>query len=73
MLRVEVEILYRQPNTTSKKGKHRKRREPVPIPGMMSNQDASNHQWVEGKKWDLVVTMDDATNEHYSMFFVYEE
>jgi hypothetical protein len=23
--------------------------------------------------WDLVVTMDDATNEHYSMFFVEEE
>ena len=26
-----------------------------------------------GKKWDLIVTMDDATNEHYSMFFVDEE
>ncbi|MFA6220672.1 MAG: ISNCY family transposase [Desulfomonilaceae bacterium] len=60
-------------NKASKKGKHRKRREPAPIPGMMLHQDASNHQWVEGKKWDLVVTMDDATNEHYSMFFVYEE
>jgi len=23
--------------------------------------------------WDLIVTMDDATNEHYSMFFVHEE
>ena len=23
--------------------------------------------------WDLIVTMDDATNEHYSMFFVDEE
>lgn len=60
-------------NKASKKGKHRKRREPAPIPGMMLHQDASTHQWVEGKKWDLVVTMDDATNEHYSMFFVYEE
>ena len=29
--------------------------------------------WVPGKKWDLIVTMDDATNEHYSMFFVEEE
>jgi len=26
-----------------------------------------------GQIWDLVVTMDDATNEHYSMFFVEEE
>jgi len=25
------------------------------------------------QKWDLIVTMDDATNEHYSMFFVHEE
>jgi len=23
--------------------------------------------WVPGVKWDWVVTMDDATNEHYSM------
>ena len=37
------------------------------------HQDASSHQWVDGQKWDLVVTMDDATNEHYSMFFVLEE
>jgi len=22
-----------------------------------------------GKKWDLIVTMDDATGEHYSMLF----
>ena len=26
-----------------------------------------------GQKWDLIVTMDDATSEHYSMFFVDEE
>lgn len=56
-----------------KKGAHRKRREPSPLPGMMLHQDGSNHEWVEGKKWDLIVTMDDATNEHYSMFFVEEE
>ena len=43
------------------------------MPGMMLHQDGSTHEWVSGKKWDLIVTMDDATNEHYSMFFVYEE
>jgi len=58
---------------TRKKGKHRKRRERLPLPGMMLYQDGSTHEWVPGKKWDLIVTMDDATNEHYSMFFVDEE
>jgi len=40
---------------------------------MMLLQDGSRHEWVSGKQWDLIVTMDDATNEHYSMFFVEEE
>jgi len=55
------------------KGKHRCRRTRAPLPGMMLHQDASRHEWVPGKMWDLVVTMDDATNEHYSIFFVEEE
>jgi hypothetical protein len=40
---------------------------------MMLHQDGSTHEWVSGKQWDLIVTMDDATSEHYSMFFVDEE
>lgn len=55
------------------KGKHRKRRERSPLPGMMLHQDGSTHLWVPGRYWDLIVTMDDATNEHYSMFFVEQE
>jgi transposase len=55
------------------RGKHRKRRERAAWPGMMLHQDASTHEWVAGAKWDLVVTMDDATNEHYSIRFVEEE
>jgi hypothetical protein len=39
----------------------------------MLHQDGSRHEWVSGKLWDLIVTMDDATGEHYSMFFVEEE
>jgi transposase len=58
---------------SKKKGSHRKRRERSPLPGMMLHQDGSSHEWVLGKKWDLIVTMDDATNENYSIFFVYEE
>jgi transposase len=56
-----------------RRGAHRKRRERSPLPGMMIHQDGSRHEWVPGKKWDLIVTMDDATNVHYSMFFVPEE
>ena len=52
---------------------HRLRREPAPLPGMMLHQDASSHEWVAGRTWDLVVTMDDATNECCSMFLVGEE
>ncbi len=55
------------------RGKHRKRRERSPWPGMMIHQDGSTHEWVAGHKWDLIITMDDANNEHYSMFFVEEE
>lgn len=55
------------------RGKHRKRRERAPLPGMMIHQDGSTHEWVPGQKWDLIVTMDDATNEHCSMFFVEQE
>jgi len=39
----------------------------------MLHQDGSSHAWVPGKKWDLIVTMDDATSEIYSMFFCEEE
>lgn len=58
---------------SAKGGVHRKCRDRVHLPGMMLHQDGSTHEWVMGKKWDLIVTMDDATSEHYSMFFVEEE
>ena len=56
-----------------KRGAHRKRRERSALPGMMIHQDGSTHEWVAGHKWDLISTMDDATSEHYSMFFTEEE
>ncbi len=55
------------------KGKHRRRRERAPMKGMMLHQDGSTHEWVPGQHWDLIITLDDATSEHYSMFFVEEE
>lgn len=58
---------------SKQKGTHRKKRERMPLPGMMIHQDGSRHEWVTGQMWDLIVTMDDATNEHYDMRFVEEE
>ena len=45
----------------------RKRRTRAAWLSMMLHQDTSTHDWVPGVKWDWVVTMDDATNKHYSM------
>jgi transposase len=58
---------------SKERGKHRKKRDRKPLAGMMIHQDASTHEWVPEQMWDLVVTMDDATSEHTSMFFCAEE
>lgn len=58
---------------TKSRGKHRIKRERMPLAGMMIHQDASTHRWVPGAVWDLVVTLDDATGEHTSMFFCAQE
>jgi hypothetical protein len=55
------------------KGKHRMKRERAAMEGMMIHQDGSTHDWIPGVKWDLIITLDDATSTHYSMFFVDEE
>ena len=57
----------------AKRGAHRKRRDRAPLPGMLLHQDGSRHAWVPGQRWDLIVTLDDATSEHYAMQFVAEE
>lgn len=56
-----------------KRGAHRRRREREAMKGLMVHQDGSTHEWVEGKVWDLIVTLDDADSEIYSAFFVDEE
>jgi hypothetical protein len=43
------------------------------LSGMMLHQDGSTHEWVPECQWDLIVTLDDATSELYSAFFVEEE
>jgi transposase len=55
-------------------GAHRRKRPRRPLPGMMVHQDGSRHEWLAGRNpLDLIVTMDDATNEIYSAFLVAEE
>lgn len=56
-----------------RRGVHRKKRPRKPLPGMMLHQDGSTYEWVPGCQWDLIVTLDDATSEIYSAFFVEEE
>ncbi len=57
-----------------KRKKYRKKREKRPNPGMLIHQDGSTHSWLHGKGMqDLIVTMDDATNEIYSIFLCQEE
>lgn len=56
-----------------RRGAHRRKRPRRALPGMMVHQDGSRHEWVAGCWWDLIVTMDDATSEIYSAFFVEEE
>ena len=56
-----------------RRGAHRKKRPRKPLPGRMLHQDGSTHEWVPGCQWDLIVTLDDATTEIYSAFFVEEE
>jgi transposase len=57
-----------------KRSAHRKKRPRRPMRGMMLHQDGSRHVWIEGlPAMDLIVTMDDATSEIYSMILVEEE
>jgi hypothetical protein len=46
-----------------KRGKHRRRRESRPTPGMLLHINGSKHQWFRDDRWyDLIVILDDATN-----------
>jgi len=57
-----------------KRGVHRKRRPPRPLPGMLLHLDGSHHQWFQDERWyDLIEVLDDATNETYYAQLVEEE
>jgi transposase len=49
-----------------KTGSHRKRRPRRPMPGMMLHIDGSKHRWFkDGREYELIVVLDDATSEIY--------
>jgi hypothetical protein len=57
-----------------KRGVHRRRRERRPLPGMLLHIDGSRHRWFQDDRWyDLLVILDDATNEIYYAQLVEEE
>ena len=57
------------------RGKHRKKRERRPLPGMLLFQDGSTHAWLPDtpQKQDLIVTLDDATGQITSIFLTEQE
>ena len=59
----------------AKRGAHRKKRVRSPLPGMLVFQDGSTHDWFCARRGpcDLIVTLDDATSEILSGFFVEQE
>ena len=60
-------------HSAPRRGAHRRKRPRRPLAGMMLHQDGSTHHWAGDQSWDLIVTMDDATSDIYSAFFVAEE
>ena len=61
-------------NKQRRRGMHRRRREPRPMPGMLLHIDARKHAWLgEGRYYDRITIRDDATNEVYYAQLVEEE
>src|SRR6202162_4436231 len=57
-----------------RRGVHRRRRPRRPLPGMMLHIDASKHAWFgDGRHYDLITILDDATSEIYYAQLVEEE
>ncbi len=53
-------------HTNRRRGVHRRRRPRRPLPGMLLHLDGSSHAWFrDGRRYDLLVVLDDATSEIY--------
>lgn len=64
-----------QVKRAKKRGAHRRKRPRKALAGMMLHQDGSPHCWIPAldRRFDLIVTMDDATSDIYSAVLVEEE
>ena len=61
-------------NKQRRRGTHRRRRPRRPLPGMLLHIDASKHAWFgDGRYYDLITILDDATSEIYYAQLVEEE
>jgi transposase len=61
-------------NKQRRRGSHRRRRPRRPLPGMLLHIDASKHAWFgDGRYYDLITLLDDATSEIYYAQLVEEE
>jgi len=57
-----------------RRGVHRRRRLRRPLPGMLLHVDGSSHAWLQqGRRYDLLVVLDDASSEIYYAQLVEEE
>ena len=57
-----------------RRGQHRRRRPRRPLSGMLLHIDASKHAWFgDGRYYDLISILDDATTENYYAQLVEEE
>src|SRR6201987_1810785 len=57
-----------------RRGVHRRRRPRRPLPGMLLHLDGSSHAWLgDGRRYDLLVVLDDASSEIYYAQLVEEE
>ena len=62
-----------QVTRATRRGAHRQQRPRQPLPGMLLHHAGSTQEGGSGCQGDLIVTLDDATTEIYSAFFVEEE
>ena len=59
---------------SGRRGVHRRRRPRRPLPGMLLHLDGSSHAWLgDGRRYDLLVVLDDATSEIYYAQLVEQE
>jgi transposase len=59
---------------SGRRGVHRRRRPRRPLPGMLLHLDGSSHAWLgDGRRYDLLVVLDDASSEIYYAQLVEEE